>query len=65
MKKKSLTDNKLSLNKKAISKLDDVNLENIQGGISFTCCTEIIIKQGLEEAEAGGDLSVHYSCGKA
>ncbi|NQX38203.1 hypothetical protein SAMN05421820_101212 [Pedobacter steynii] len=61
MKKKSLTDSKLSLNKKAISKLDDANLENIQGGVTFTCCTEVIIKKPSLE-EAIGDVSVHYSC---
>ncbi|NQX38202.1 hypothetical protein SAMN05421820_101211 [Pedobacter steynii] len=62
MKKKSLTDSKLSLNKKAISKLDDANLENIQGGITFTCCTKVTIEPKEKEqlAEVG---SVHYSCG--
>ncbi|NQX38204.1 hypothetical protein SAMN05421820_101213 [Pedobacter steynii] len=63
MKKKSLNDSKLSLNKKAISKLDDANLENIQGGITFTCCTKVTIEPSKPKEEAFEDGSVHYSCG--
>ncbi len=62
MKKKNLTNGKLSLNKKAISHLDESNLDQIQGGITFTCCTEVVIKTKVSE-DLAEDTSVHYSCG--
>ncbi|GAA4204228.1 hypothetical protein GCM10022289_21740 [Pedobacter jeongneungensis] len=61
MKKKNLTDRKLSLNKKSISKLDDSNLDQIQGGVTFTCCTKVTIEPKPKEEALESD-SIHYSC---
>ena len=61
MKKKNLTNGKLSLNKKAISNLDESNLDQIQGGATFTCCTKVTIEPKPKEEALESD-SVHYSC---
>ena len=43
MKTVKLNNNKLSLGKKTIAKLDEASLANVQGGGSFSCNVKVVV----------------------
>ncbi|WP_025141519.1 class I lanthipeptide [Pedobacter jeongneungensis] len=59
-KKKNSTDRKLSLKKKAISNLNDLALDQVQGGNTFCLCTKVGDAHILKEPET---TVIHFSCG--